>query len=42
MTALTQPNRSIAHGVFAIERTYASVTPQRVFDAFASLEGKNN
>lgn len=37
-----QPNRSVAHGVFTIERTYQSVTPQRVFDAFASAEGKNN
>jgi uncharacterized protein YndB with AHSA1/START domain len=41
MTAPTKPNRSVAHGVFAIERTYPSVTPQRVFDAFASVEGKN-
>ena len=37
-----QSNRSVAHGVFTIERTYQSVTPQRVFDAFASAEGKNN
>ena len=37
-----QPNRSVAYGVFTIERTYQSVTPQRVFDAFASAEGKNN
>ena len=37
-----QPNRSVAHGVFTIERTYQSVAPQRVFDAFASAEGKNN
>lgn len=41
MTTPTGPDRSVAHGVFAIERTYASVTPQRVFDAFASIEGKN-
>jgi uncharacterized protein YndB with AHSA1/START domain len=41
MTAQTEINRSVAHGVFTIERTYASVTPQRVFDAFASIEGKN-
>jgi uncharacterized protein YndB with AHSA1/START domain len=33
--------RSVAHGIFTIERTYPSVTPQRVFDAFASVEGKN-
>ena len=38
-TNLTE--RSVAHGVFTIERTYPSVTPQRVFDAFASVEGKN-
>ena len=41
MTAQTEIHRSVAHGVFTIERTYASVTPQRVFDAFASIEGKN-
>ncbi len=41
MTTHTEPNRSVAHGVFTIERTYPSVTPQRVFDAFASVEGKN-
>jgi len=41
MTTLTEPSRSVAHGVFTIERSYASVTPQRVFDAFASIEGKN-
>ncbi|HEV7386658.1 MAG TPA: SRPBCC family protein [Phenylobacterium sp.] len=31
---------TIAHGVFTIERTYPGVTPQRVFDAFATAEGK--
>ena len=37
MTA--QPTgRSVAHGVFTIERTYPSVTPQRVFEAFATEE----
>ena len=41
MTTQNEINRSVAHGVFTIERTYASVTPQRVFDAFASIEGKN-
>jgi uncharacterized protein YndB with AHSA1/START domain len=41
MTTQTEPGRSVAHGVFTIERSYASVTPQRVFDAFASVEGKN-
>jgi len=32
--------RSVAHGVFTIERTYPNVTPQRVFDAFATEAGK--
>ena len=41
MTAQTEPDRSVTHGVFTIERIYPSVTPQRVFDAFASIEGKN-
>ena len=41
MTAQNAPSRGIAHGVFTIERSYESVTPQRVFDAFASVEGKN-
>ncbi|WP_418132271.1 SRPBCC family protein (plasmid) [Variovorax sp. 375MFSha3.1] len=41
MTPQTEPTRSVAHGVFTIERTYADVRPQRVFDAFASIEGKN-
>lgn len=35
-------NHNVAHGIFAIERTYAGVTPQRVFDAFASVEGKRH
>jgi uncharacterized protein YndB with AHSA1/START domain len=41
MTAQTELTHSVAHGVFTLERTYPSVTPQRVFDAFASIEGKN-
>jgi uncharacterized protein YndB with AHSA1/START domain len=41
MTIQTEPKRSVAHGVFTIERSYAAVTPKRVFDAFASIEGKN-
>ena len=41
MTDEAQPNRSVAHGVFTIERIYPDVTPQRVFDAFASVEGKS-
>lgn len=32
--------RSVAHGLFTIERTYPKVTPQRVFDAFATEQGK--
>lgn len=38
----TPPKRSVAHGVFTIERHQASATPQRVFDAFASLDGKSH
>ncbi|HZZ33272.1 MAG TPA: SRPBCC family protein [Phenylobacterium sp.] len=34
-------DHNVAHGVFTLERTYPRVTPQRVFDAFASIEGKN-
>lgn len=41
MTTPTATRRSVAHGIFTIERSYASVTPQRVFDAFATIEGKN-
>ncbi len=41
MTTQTEPKRSVAHGVFTIERSYSSVTPQRVFEAFATIEGKN-
>lgn len=41
MTTQKEPNRSVAHGIFTIERDYASVSPQRVYDAFASIEGKN-
>ena len=41
MTATQTPTRSVAHGVFTIERTYPSVTPQRVFDAFATEAGKD-
>ncbi|MBS0333011.1 MAG: SRPBCC family protein [Proteobacteria bacterium] len=32
--------RSVAHGMFTIERTYPGVTPRRVFDAFATEKGK--
>jgi uncharacterized protein YndB with AHSA1/START domain len=41
MNAPTKIDRSVAHGVFTIERTYPSVTPQRVFDAFATEAGKD-
>lgn len=41
MSTDTLIKRSVAHGMFTIERTYPGVTPQRVFDAFASVEGKN-
>jgi uncharacterized protein YndB with AHSA1/START domain len=41
MTTDTLTKRSVAHGVFTLERTYPNVTPRRVFDAFASIEGKN-
>jgi uncharacterized protein YndB with AHSA1/START domain len=42
MTGQSLPNRSIAHGIFTIERSYPSVTPRRVFDAFASIDGKSH
>ena len=41
MTAQADLIRSVSHGVFTLQRTYPGVTPQRVFDAFASIEGKN-
>jgi uncharacterized protein YndB with AHSA1/START domain len=41
MSTDTLVKRSVAHGMFTIERTYPGVTPKRVFDAFASVEGKN-
>jgi uncharacterized protein YndB with AHSA1/START domain len=41
MNAQTTIDRSVAHGVFTIERTYPSVSPQRVFDAFATETGKD-
>jgi uncharacterized protein YndB with AHSA1/START domain len=39
---MNTPDRNVAHGIFTIERTYPSVSPQRVFDAFASVEGKSH
>jgi len=41
MSIRTEAERSVAHGIFTIERRYAAVTPRRVFDAFASIEAKN-
>ena len=41
MNATAELTRSVSHGVFTLERTYPTVTPKRVFDAFASIEGKN-
>lgn len=40
MTDTQTIQRSVAHGVFTIERTYPGVTPKRVFDAFSSEKGK--
>lgn len=42
MNAPNPQARSIAHGLFTIERTYPSVTPRRVFDAFASADAKSH
>ena len=42
MTEQTEQKRSVAHGIFTIERHYASVTPRRVFDAFASADAKSH
>ena len=33
-------HRSAAHGVFSLERSYPGVSARRVFDAFATEEGK--
>lgn len=41
MTATTELTRSVSHGVFTLERTYPTVTPQRVFEAFATAAGKD-
>ncbi len=42
MTSPNPPIRNVAHGVFTIERSYPSVTPRRVFDAFASPQAKRH
>jgi uncharacterized protein YndB with AHSA1/START domain len=42
MTAPKIAERSVAHGVFTIERTYPGVTPARVFQAFATEKGKDS
>jgi uncharacterized protein YndB with AHSA1/START domain len=33
--------RTVTHAIFTIERTYPGVTPQRVFDAWASPQAKS-
>ena len=40
-TATLDLTRNVSHGSFTIERTYPGVTPERVFDAFASEKGKD-
>jgi uncharacterized protein YndB with AHSA1/START domain len=42
MTDTPTIERSVAHGVFAIERTYPDVAPRRVFEAFATEKGKDS
>jgi uncharacterized protein YndB with AHSA1/START domain len=37
----TTTEHSVAHGVFTMERTYPNVTPQRVYEAFATEAGKD-
>lgn len=40
---MTAPaNHTVAHGVFTIERSHPGVTTQRVFDAFATAQGKQS
>jgi uncharacterized protein YndB with AHSA1/START domain len=40
MTSMQETACSVVHGVFNIERSYPQVTPQRVFEAFATAAGK--
>ena len=40
MSTETLVKRSVAHGMFTVQRTYPGVTPKRVFDAFATEAGK--
>jgi uncharacterized protein YndB with AHSA1/START domain len=40
MNANADLGRTVSHGAFTIERTYPDVTPQRVFEAFATEKGK--
>lgn len=42
MNATATLERNVSHGSFTVERTYPGVTPQRVFDAFATAEGKES
>ena len=41
MTAADTVTRNVSHGMFTIERTYPGMTPARVFEAFATEEGKH-
>jgi uncharacterized protein YndB with AHSA1/START domain len=41
MTDAAALTRNVSHGSFTIERTYPGVTPQRVFEAFATEKGKD-
>ena len=40
MSETIERQRGVSHGVFTVERTYPGVAPQRVFNAFATAEGK--
>jgi uncharacterized protein YndB with AHSA1/START domain len=42
MTDTQTTVRSVAHGVFTVERTYPDVKPTRVYQAFASENGKDS
>jgi uncharacterized protein YndB with AHSA1/START domain len=42
MTDAQTTARSVAHGVFTIERSYPDVAPARVFEAFATEKGKDS
>jgi uncharacterized protein YndB with AHSA1/START domain len=42
MTDAQTTERSVAHGVFTIDRTYPDVSPARVFEAFATEKAKDS